>query len=537
MTRAPDSPLAALDRAIELARTEPWTRLFASALPGLSLSWLCMLAYYFEWVEGVHSLRPAFALALALAYCARCALLARYAGQFVDRLLLPAGGLPRHAPLLVTLRAAPLLGAELWLWLWLPIFALRFDLLLVPATLPLLALRGALLPGWLAAADGAPEPLLSSGLGEAMRAAQGRRAAGALAELFLLLSALILALNLGALSAAVISVAHDVFGLELSFARAFISPRNHFTLIVMAGLSLSALEPLRAALSAVHYADYRSAQEAITVRALVERCVARDLAKGVAASALGLMLALPGAARAEEPSLNDWSPGHTLSASEECDHSCREARARDDALLIDLVSILERPEFREFPDRRWPAGQERAPSLDSWLERFLDWLFPRSAPHHDRPAHALPNAPLRARALLGAGALLGLVLAALSYLALRRRKRVETKRIPRPSRPDPEPAARAQTSASDAPLDARGELRALYLGSLRELDARGLLRLASHATNGAYLRALAAAPERALLSELTALFERTRYGASVPSADELARARALRASLRGGGGL
>jgi hypothetical protein len=533
MTRG-GSPLAELDRAFELARSEPLARLFASALPGLCLSWLAVLAYYFEWVEGVHSLRPAFALAFALAYCVRCASLARYAGHFVDRLLSPVGGVPRHARPLLTLRAAPLSGAELWLWLWLPVLALRVDLLLVPATLPLLALRGALLPGWLAASDGAPEPLLASSLREAMRTAQGRRGQGAIAELFLLVGALILALNLGALSAAVISVAHDVLGLELSFARAFISPRNHFALIVMAGLSLSVLEPIRAALSAVYYAEYRLAQEAIAVRKLVERCVTSDISKTAAALTLALFALPLAAAHAQEPHADDWSAVHTLSASEECDESCREARARDDALLIELVSILDRPEFREFPDRRWRAGEEQAPSLSSWLERFLDWLAPGDGPRADRAAPTLsPSAPLRVRTLAAATALFAAGLVGLVYLALRRRGRRETKRLPRPSLPEAEPAAHPSRGATDPPLDARGELRALYLSSLRALDTRGLLHLANHATNGAYLRALASAPERALLGELTTLFERARYGAALPTVQELARARALSASLRG----
>lgn len=530
MKRSAGGPLAELDRAIELARSEPVARLFSSALPGLCLSWLAILAYYFEWVEGVRDLRLAFALAFALTYCVRCALLARYAGHFVDRLLLPVGGVPRHARPLLTLRAAPLSGAELWLWLWLPVLALRFDLLLVPATLPLLALRGALLPGWLAAADGAPEPLLASALREAMRTARGRRAQGAISELFLLVGALILALNLGALSAVVISVAHDVLGLELSFARAFISPRNHFALIVMAGLGLSVLEPLRAALSAVFYAEHRLAQEAITVRALVERCSAR------AVSALALvLLALPLPARAQDPASDDWSPSHTLLPSEECDDSCRDARARDDALLIELVSILDRPEFREFPDRRWHAGEQRAPSLSAWIDRFLNWLFPSDTSRDDNARAVLPSAAVHTRTLAAGAGLLALALALLGYLGLRGRKRHETKRLARPSLPDTEPAARVATSSRNPPLDARGELRALYLTCLRELDARGLLRLASHATNGAYVRALASAPERALLSELTALFERTRYGAAEPSPQELARARALGASLRGQG--
>jgi Domain of unknown function (DUF4129) len=524
------TPLATLDRAIELVRSEPWTRLASSATPGLLLTWLCLLVYYLEWVEGVRALRPLFALAFAATFCARGLVLARFAGAIVDQLLVPVGGVSRHAPALVPLRVSVLLGAELWLWLWLPVLALRIDVLLVPLSLPLLALRGALLPSWLAAADGCPLPSVPSALREAARAAEGRRVTNAIAELFLLVGALILALNLGALSAALISLAQDVLGLELSFARAFISPRNHFALILLAGLSLSALEPLRAALSALHYADYRLAQEAIEVRALVERCVAngRDAKPLALLTCLALALASP--AYAQEDLADTWSAVHTLSAAEECDESCREARARDDALLVELVSILDRPEFRDFPDRRWPAGDAQEVTLGSWLDRLMGWLFPqRGAVDPEQPRHAAKALPLRVGAISATLAALGL--ASLAYFTLRTRRRPAQKsgRAELPEGATDTDAAPAATGR--AARDPLGELSALYLASLRGLAERGLLTLASHATNGDYLRALSAARERVLLSELTSLFERARYGAKLPSQHELIRARELASQL------
>lgn len=532
MNRSGSAPLSALDRAIELARDEPWTRLIGCAAPGLALTWLCLLVYYFEWVEGVRALRPAFALAFVLAYCARALLLARFAGRLVDRLLVPVGGLPRHAPPLLPLRIALLLGTELWLWLWLPVLALRIDILLLPLSLPLLALRGGFLPSWLAACDGAPEPNTLTALREAFRAAEGRRGTGMIAELFLLVGALILALNLGALTAALISVSQDVLGLPLSFARAFISPRNHFALILLAGLSLSVLEPLRAALSAVLYAEYRLAQEAIEVRALVERCVARGRAAGLAA--LCLVLLLGAEARAQDD-LSDWSPGHdSLSAADECDDSCREARARDDALLVEVVSILDRDEFRDFPDRRWATGDGQQVSVAHWLERFLAWLFPKDGSQASRaPLRTQASVPLRWGVLVAA--LLALCLASLAYLALRRRRPRAAKSSRAEAALDAASAPSRTGEARPSARDARAELCALYLMSLRGLAARGLLTLASHATNGAYLRALRPARERAQLSELTRLFEHTRYGAALPSDPELRRARELCSGLCGEG--
>jgi hypothetical protein len=530
--REPSTPLAALDRAIELAREQSWLRLLSCASPVLLLTWLCLFVYYLEWVEGVRALRPLFALGFALTYCLRGRVLARLAGEIVDHLLVPAGGKRRHAPALVPLRVTALLGCELWLWLWLPVLALRIDILLVPLTLPLLALRGGLLPSWLAAADGTPEATTFAALREALRASEGRRIPNMIAELCMLLGALILALNLGALTAALISVCEDVLGLELSFARAFISPRNHFALILLAGLSLSALEPVRAALSAVHYSEYRLAQEAIEVRTLVERCVARGRSASLAVLALGLALTLAFSAQAQGDANDSWSPVHTLSPADECDESCREARARDDALLVDLVSILDRPEFRDFPEQRWPGGEPQQVTLESWLERFIGWLFPSATPLDTHAPRRAPS-PLSLRVGALSALLIALGLTTVLYLALRRRpKRVRNsvRAQEGAGTPQEDVSVRAQ---DDAALDARGELCALYLASLRGLSQRGLLQLARHATNGAYVRALSPARERALLSELTRLFERARYGAALPSAAELARARELASSLCG----
>jgi hypothetical protein len=524
--RSPNTPLFALDRAVELCRAAKWTRVVLCALPLWVMTWLTLLVYYLEWVEGVRALRPAFALAFALSYLARTLVLARFAGGLVDQLLVPVGGAARHAPARVPLSMAVLMGGELWLWLWLPVLLLRIDVLLVPLCLPLLALRGALLPSWLAASDGSPEANTRAALSEALRAAHGRRTTNAICELFLLVGGFVLALNLGALTAALISISQDVLGLELSFVRAFVSPRNHFALILLAGLSLSALEPVRAALSAVHYAEYRMAAEAVELRSMIERVVARARPALIFAMMCG-GLSLSMGVEAQS-SASDWSQ-HNSSATEECDEGCREARARDDALLVDLVSILERPEFRDFPDRRWAAGDAGEVSLATWLDRFVAWLFPtREAAEQEaaRPrASAFRSAPTLSAGLLALSALV------LLSLLLRGPRPVKRRRVQSALSPA-EPFADAKAeSARPAPRDAREELYALYSASLRGLSARGLLTLSRHSTNGAYLRALASPRERAWLDELTGLFEQTRYGAGLPSQAELKRARELASQL------
>ena len=120
---------------------------------------------------------------------------------------------------------------------------------------------------------------------------------------------------------------------------------------------------------------------------------------------------------------------------------------------------------------------------------------------------------------------------AFAYLALRRRPQAKRK-----SMRAPEPAWSSAPAvdvgrAHETPRDAQAELHALYRSGLSALAQRGLLTLATSATNGQYLRALPSTRERALLAELTRMFERSRYGANVPSEGEMQRARELAADL------
>jgi hypothetical protein len=201
---------------------------------------------------------------------------------------------------------------------------------------------------------------------------------------------------------------------------------------------------------------------------------------------------------------------------------------------VDVVSILDGAEFRDFPDRRWPAGDRRELSFADWLKRFIGWLFPSA--EDQEPRKPLRSASSLPRSLgLFAGVLTVLCLAGFSYLVLRRRPRRAHKslRVARSLDAASEPPDSSEPDAS--PRAARDELCALYRASLQGLAARGLLTLASHATNGSYVRALSRAREREELSELTRLFERTRYGAALPSEFELRRARELASGLCGVG--
>jgi hypothetical protein len=533
--------LEALDAAIELVRSEPPARLLWSLCPGLALTWLCLFLYYLERVEGVRSLRPWFALALALLWCVRGVLLGRLAGRCVERLLGAEDAAPLHGPASSLLAGAIFTGAELWLWLWLLILAVQLDPWLALAVLPLFSLRGALWPSWLAVCDAQREPNPGAVALAALCAGGGQRLLGVAAELLLLFGSVGLFFNLGALLAAFISLSQDLLGLDLSFVRAFISPSNHFALLGVAGLALSAFEPLRAALSGVLFAEQRRAREGIGVRALVQRCLAQA---GARTAKLALLLCLLAPAHAgaqpvgggereagDAPQLAGDALAHAPLSDEECDEICNDARTRDDLLLVELVSILDGHEFREFPEPGFRGEELGQEALTRWFERFWRWLQGGEPQQHAAPAaHRLPAAP-SARVALPLGLSL-LAASLLLWLASARRRT-------RPEAAGPASAPQTELLAPERYLDealaARGEprraLRALYLASLSGLSRRGLLTLSHELTNGHYLAKLPAGPERASFAELTGLFDRTCYGALLPSGEELARAGQLAAAL------
>jgi hypothetical protein len=523
--------LEALDTAIELVRSQPLAPSLWSACPALAITWLCLLIYYLERVEGVRSLRPWFALALALAWCVRAVLLGRLAGRCVDQLLGADDAARRHGPASSLVAGAVFAGAELWLWLWLLIAAVHFDPWLALAVLPALALRGGVAPSWLAACDAQPEPRPAAVALGALRAAQGQRLVGLGAELVLLMGSVALLFNLGALLAAFISLSQDLLGLDLSFVRAFISPRNHFALLGVAGLALSAFDPLRAALSAVLFAEQRRTREGIEVRALVQRCLAQS-----SAVKLLVLLALltPALARAQVDAERELRAARALQTheglyEEECDEACNEARLRDDKLLVELVSILEADEFREFPDTTW-SGELGEDALARWFERFWRWLRGEDVPPpSSTQAQRLPAAP-SARVALGAGLALFAASLLLWLAGARRPQRSAVTQAGEGSAGPhgPEHYLREALAARDDP---RRVLRALYLASLSGLARRGLLTLSQELTNGHYVAKLPAGPEQARLAELTALFDGARYGALAPSAAQLERSHQLATAL------
>ncbi|HEX6240588.1 MAG TPA: DUF4129 domain-containing protein [Polyangiales bacterium] len=523
MKSEPTSPLEVLNEAIELTRTTPLKHNLVAAIPALCLCWLVAFVYYLEQVEGVRALRPVCALALTAAWCARGVVLSRHAGRQVDRRLAHLPPAARHSALDTRVRVALVLGAELWLWLWLLVVALRIDPWLCTLAAPLFALRGALAPSWLAAADASQAESARSAALYAIQASQRQRLTGIALELALLLSALALFLNLGALLVAGISLAQDLLGLRLAFVRAFISPRNHFALLGLLSLSLSAFDPLRAAVAAVLYAEQRLAREALEVRALVEVAIApRNVARVVGLSFV-LALALPASAQAQIFPATD---AHSL-YEDECDPVCREVRRRDDAVQVRLVTILDASEFQDFALEGAELPELERPSLERWLERLGRWLSgaPEKVPERGEDLSRVTPLHVPLPLLLSG---LGLLLLALGSLAFwHAQRRLTSRRVSRV------PAEPATPTIPDMIPDTslRGALRHVYLQTLERLAQRGLLHLSRANTNGDYLRMLQSARLRSQLARLTALFERAQYGRATPSESELSEARELGRTL------
>jgi hypothetical protein len=263
----------------------------------------------------------------------------------------------------------------------------------------------------------------------------------------------------------------------------------------------------------------------VEVRALVEAALGRTL--GVTLLCL-LALGLGATRASAQP--DDWQRSPPIYGFEdECDQTCREARARDDQVLVRLVTILDGADFRESAHAPWGVAQLERPSFGHWLERFGRWLSgTEQAPEGSHDLSQVKPVPLPLGLLLSGLSILVLLLAALALWHIRS---VRSPRASTASGSAHEPPS-APTSSSQHDGSARGQLRQLYLASLTSLAQRGLLRLSSAHTNGDYLRMLGASERRAQLARLTQLFEHSQYGRTLPTERELGEAESLAAAVR-----
>ncbi|MFT3927869.1 MAG: DUF4129 domain-containing protein [Myxococcales bacterium] len=526
----PRGALETLDRALEIARTQPLSELGLAWLPGALLAWLSVSLYYLERVEGVRSLRPLFALLLVATFALRALVLGRWAGRRAQHELDQSGVRPVLAPASLVVRASLWVGVELWLWLWPVVIVLHVDPWLLPLLLPLWCLRGSIAPSWLAVVNVSGERTGFRAMRAALVHCEGQRGQALACELLLLLGGLALMINVGAGLVLLVTLGQTSLGLDLASVRAFVSPQNHFVLLCVTAFALSLLDPVRAALSSVFYVDAELVREGAGVRTLVARALRSADKQGRAAlkeetklrAGLGVLLccSLAGSAApalAQEPT----SPGVDEVALEEpapedaCDESCLRAQERDAALEARVLAILAEPAFAEFPDESWRIDGKGA--LRRWLERlFDDWFKEASEVKPERlpPGWSWGNLPGSKLFLTLAVVLLMLALAKLAFSGGPRRT---TRASRSAAQPEPDPFARSSEDhfADAARLfarDPREALRALYLGALVGLARKDLLQLAPERTNGHYLRQLAGRDQRAPFAELTRTFDAVRYG-------------------------
>jgi hypothetical protein len=550
--------LISMDRALELVRRASGPELFAALVPGGVLSMLALGVYYAERVEGVRVLRPLFAIAFTLAYLGRALVLARWSGRRAAELLAHYRVEKPQGPSAGIARAALWVGLDLWFWLWILVLAVHLDPWFVPVALPLFAVRGALLPSWLACADATPDASGFRVLRRAVELSEGRRGQGMLLELLLALAAIGLAINLAALGAGAVSVGEDMLGLDLALTQAFLSSKNHFALLFVMSFALTLLEPLRAALSAVLFTDALLSREGIAVRSLVVRAVEprsrpRQAAALVAALWLG---SVPLHARAQaEPGDTRRAADETLSSQpavgeegeegeaeeaeeDPCEGACLRAREADADVETRAEHILGDRAFTEFPEENWSMDQVAQNALSDWIENvLLPWLFGNksedeaaSPPEAGKPL-ALPSAGFF---LVVAAVILVLLLLLMLHRARTPRSDagalVEAAEDPL-KRPAEEHLQEAVTlSARDLSL----ALRSLYLATLVGLERRNLLGLSPERTNGQYLRELPDGDDRRMFASFTRVFDAVHYGARVPSLDDFRTCRMLAERLIAG---
>lgn len=536
-------PLSTLDRAFALARASAFEVCAPAWAGGALFAAVVLGVYYLERVEGIHTLRLPLALLLVLGWWGRALLVGRAARHVAGTLAGPPA--PRGA--FDVLRTAMVVGFGLWTWSWLLTLGSLAGPLGLLAVAPLLVLRGAFAPSWIARASCEPGAGWRA-LASALRDQSGRRFAGVLVEAMLLAGALGLALNLYASTAVVMLFGRSFAGFELASLETFLSPSNTFVLLVVVASALVALEPVRAAVSALFYVDARIRAEGLDLRAAIDEAVAhgsrRPGARAVEAAIVLLALTTPAAALGQAapppafpappmegsresapPPLLEPEPVIERSFPSDPGPMPKPApTAEDRAVDADVDAILARPEFREL-------AEHRGDGLRDLVERLFEWML-RS--RDDVPRFDAPN--IAAFALPGASFFLGfallLVVGVGTYLWMTRKKeKDEIRAVSAAVTTDPRDRAPAAFLDEAAQLadegDLRAALRALYLATLVALDRRRAIAFDPHLTNWQYLRQMPRGDARDAFAQFTRLFDHKWYGLEPTERPDYERCRAL----------
>jgi hypothetical protein len=269
----PVGPVAFLDRAVLAARQGGSALWWRSALGGGAVGAIALTLYYFERVEGVRSLRPAFGFLLVLAWWLRAILASAAARDLAARLdvgvVIPRGaGRP-----LDVVRTASFAGVGLWFWGWFFLAVSLLGEIAVLVFLPVLGLRGLVAPTWLARAGMTAEGGFSS-FAKAIADGRGRRGVMAMVELFLSLALVAVALNLFAAIAGLLILSRSMLGVDVVFLETFLSLRNTFVLLSIGVAAVVLFEPLRVAVSTLAYIESRARAEGLELRAAVDEALA-----------------------------------------------------------------------------------------------------------------------------------------------------------------------------------------------------------------------------------------------------------------------
>jgi hypothetical protein len=486
------TPALVLDQALSLlrrARPAQWLRAIAAGLP---LSAVLLSLYALEHVIGVRPPLAVFAVLCALAYWARFRGVAALARELVATLAPnePLAGVG-------TFKTAMAAGIGSWFWAICLLAAAQSSFVTLLMCLPLLCVRGALAPSLLARAACAPDTGLQA-LARATADTRGLRQLFASVELLALLALLALFGNLYAAAALALLFASSVLGLDVGFVSALIAPDNELVPLLLLGVAALALEPLRAAISALAFQNARERWEGADIGAELDT-LSRTRTKPQRSAAPAVLLPLLAALAAQ--------PVHAH-AQPEPDAASSDSRARAHAR-----KILARGEF--LPS----ASDAHEASFREWLDRRL-----RERGEADRDASAPPRFELSVPPSYLIAASLVLLLAVGVWFWRSQRSAggpiaaAVGGKAPEPS--SAEHVAEATRLAQQAEYAA--SVRRLYAACLRALG-----HFAAHQTNGQVLRRLGSLPLQAAFASLTEVFERSRYGRQELTHADYERSRAL----------
>jgi hypothetical protein len=494
-------PVQLIDDALLIVRRAAPAQLVRGWLAALPLGTVALLLYYLERVEGFRTPRLALAAALVLAFWLRFYLLALLAREFVH-VLRPALPLSAAAPSWVSVACTASVAAfGLWCWAW-PMLALgRLSVFAVLGLLPLFALRGAVAPSCLARAACAEERGLAA-FARAVEDTRGARAAMLTLELLLGGGFVLLFGNLYLLGALVLLLANSVLGLDVAFVSAFLAPDNELVPLLLLGATLLLLEPLRAALSALAFAEARGRNEGADLHAAID-ALARERpgrAADGALSHIGAVLCLLLCIGASASPLFAQASGGV--------ESVVPAEPRDRVVRARAQRILERGEFHEFDASDGDGLQ---------LAELFDRLFGRKSDADPLPT-ASPRFELRVPPWAVVLASLFLLAVVTAYVSAEARKSAALSRSMKTlASTAVTPLHKPGAPLADAAVLARAgqyrdALRALYSATLVALDRASLIRLDPSRTNGQYVRSMPSGPARQQFGVFTENFECKCYG-------------------------